>query len=434
MKRNFCYAPFVHMYLHDEYDKKLCCLSDDYAIDSPDTEKPIPANLHDHWTSDFYKNVRRKMLNDEYVENCKHCYNQEAAGEFSERDRWAKAWEDTDIEVNIEHGNQYKTPIDFELRPGNLCNLQCRMCAPHSSSQLDKEYKNNKEILGPIYDAGGMANDIISGNIEYVLSNAGHIQQIKLLGGEPTIMPETIEILRILVERNILDINLHITTNCTNANATFLELIRKFKNPVYNFSIDGIGKTLEYIRYPLSFDKISANIQEMCTGIENPQAEFLYTLQAYSLPNLVDFLKWVAKLHITIQNNTDMVAGVGLITSDLKGPEWASIQSLPIDKRNEWLDNALNDNILNCFSSNHDEVCDSNARLRAHGARFELISSNIKEVLVRLRNDPTLYNMEPLIETTKRFDVVRNQHIKDFIPEIWDVFDQVYYNNFKVYR
>ena len=37
MNKNFCYAPFVHMYLHDTYDRKLCCLSNDKY----DIEKPI---------------------------------------------------------------------------------------------------------------------------------------------------------------------------------------------------------------------------------------------------------------------------------------------------------------------------------------------------------------------------------------------------------
>ena len=33
-----------------------------------------------------------------------------------------------------------------------------------------------------------------------------------------------------------------------------------------------------------------------------------------------------------------------------------------------------------------------------------------------------------LKDATKRFDVVRRQHIKDFIPEVWEIMDQDYYN------
>ena len=123
-------------------------------------------------------------------------------------------------------------------------------------------------------------------------------------------------------------------------------------------------------------------------------------------------------MHDILQNNKDMPKDLGLIASDLVGPEWASMQSLPIDKRNEWIDNALNHTILNRFSNNFEEVGESG---------FNLIQSNIKEVLLRLRNDTTQYSMEPLIDITKRFDIVRQQHIKDFIPEIWEIMDHSYY-------
>ena len=419
MNKNFCYAPFVHMYLHDTYDRKLCCLSNDKY----DIEKPIPENLYEHWTSDYYQSIRKKMLNNEYVENCTHCYDQEAAGESSERDRYTMMFEHRGVETNLIHGNQWKSPIDIEYRPDNLCNLKGRMCSPNASSQLDKEFKNNKDIFAPLYTLAielktdafiNLTND----NIEYLLSNAEHINQIKLLGGEPTIMPETIEILKVLIERNILDMHLHITTNCTNANEKFLELIQNFNNVCYNFSIDGTGKTLEYIRYPIHFNKLKENMQVLCKGVTDNNAQILYTLQAYSLSNIVDFLEWVVEMHDILQNNKDMPNDLGLLVSDLISPEWASMQSLPIDKRNEWLDTALNHKILDHFCNNNHEVQESN---------FKLIESNIKEVLIRLRNDTTEHDMEPLIDITRRFDIVRQQHIKDFIPEIWEIMNHSYY-------
>jgi organic radical activating enzyme len=414
------------MYLHDSYDRKLCCLSND----TYDIKKPIPESLSEYWSSDYYQSVRKKMLNNEYVENCTHCYRQTAAGEFSERDRYTMMFGDKGIEVDVVHGNQWKTPIDIEYRPDNLCNLKCRMCSPNASSQLDKEFKNNKSILAPVYTQEGDNWQVVSAlstnsfinlnndNIEYLLSNAKHINQIKLLGGEPTIMSETTEILETLIDRNILDITMHITTNCTNANEKFLELIQNF-NVCYNFSIDGINKTLEYIRYPIHFNKLKENMQILCKGVQNNNAQILYTLQAYNLPNIVDFLKWIVETHDILQNNKDMPDDLGLLVSDLVGPEWASMQSLPIDKRNEWLDNALNHTILNRFSNSYDEVAKSG---------FKLIESNIKGVLLRLHNDTTQHSIEPLIDITKRFDIVRQQHIKDFIPEIWEIMDHAYYD------
>jgi organic radical activating enzyme len=421
MNKNFCYAPFVHMYLHDKYDRKLCCVSED----TYDTKKSIPDDLDEYWTSDFYQLIRKKMLDNQHVDNCIPCYNREAVGEVSERDRYTMMFENRNIEVDFMQGNQYKTPLDFELRPGNLCNLKCRMCEPNSSSQLDKEYRYNKELFRSVYNKKRLLPsddtyiNIDDKNIEYILKNAEHINQIKLLGGEPTIMSQTIEILETLIDRNILDITMHITTNCTNANEKFLELIQNFNNICYNFSIDGTSKTLEYIRYPIHFNKLTENMQVLCKGVPDNNAQILYTLQAYNLPNVIDFLKWVVEMHDILQNNKDLPNNLGLLVSDLIGPEWASIQGLPIDVRNNWLDSALNNEILNHFSNSYEEVIDSN---------FKLIDSNIKEVLLRLRTDTTQYSIKPLIDITKRFDIVRKQHIKDFIPEIWEIMDHAYYD------
>jgi len=331
---------------------------------------------------------------------------------------------DKNIQPDIIYGNQYKTPIDLELRPGNLCNLKCRMCSPNASSQIEKEVNNNKDMLLPIYTHH---NDMITDaflnlseeNIEYLLSNAEHINQIKLLGGEPTIMPETIAILELLLEKKLLNMTIHVTTNCTNANERFLELIKNF-NVCYNFSIDGSGKTLEYIRYPINFNKLEENMQILCQGVQDSNAQILYTLQAYSLPNLVDFLTWVIKMHDLLQENNNTPDDLELIVSDLVGPEWASIQSLPLDKRNEWIDNALHSKIINRFSSNIDEVIASN---------FRLIKSNITEVLTRLRNDTTEHSIDGFVDVTKRFDTVRKQHIKDFIPELWEIIHIYYKQN-----
>jgi hypothetical protein len=412
------------MYLHDRYDRKLCCLSnDEYNI-----KKSIPENLSEYWSSDYYLSARKKMLNDEYVENCTHCYRQTAAGEFSERDRYTMMFKDRNIKVDLIQGNQWGTPLDIELRPGNLCNLKCRMCEPNASSQLDKEFRNNKSILDSPYLSYTASEtdayiDINSDNIEYLLQHADHINQIKLLGGEPTIMPETIEILRTLIEKNILDMYLHITTNCTNTNEQFLELIQHFNNVCYNFSIDGVGKTLEYIRYPLRFSKVTGNIIALCRNLLQGSSAVLYTLQAYSLKNTIDFLNWIVELHHILRESNETEVDLQLIVSDLKGPSWASIQCLPIDVRNKWIDEIFDSNVLDDFSNDFDEVVKSD---------FLIVQSNITEVLRRLRTDTTQYSMESLVDVTKRFDVVRRQHIKDYIPEIWEIMDQDFYNDLDI--
>jgi hypothetical protein len=151
----------------------------------------------------------------------------------------------------------------------------------------------------------------------------------------------------------------------------------------------------------------------------------LYTLQAYSLKNTIDFLNWIVELHHILRESNETEVDLQLIVSDLKGPSWASIQCLPIDVRNKWIDEIFDSNVLDDFSNDFNKVADSD---------FLLIESNIEEVLCRLRADKTQYSMNLLTDVTKRFDVVRRQHIKDHIPEIWEIMDQDFYNNLDILK
>ena len=307
---------------------------------------------------------------------------------------------DREIVPNVETGNQYGSPIDLDIRPGNLCNLGCRMCGPISSSIIQKETQKNP-IMQRIMGKGDIVTtDVLNNpeNLEFLLENADKGRRVKFLGGEPTIMPEVDKFLDILIERDMLDVPIHFTTNCTNGNKRFIDKISKFSEISFNYSIDGTGKTVEYIRNPVKFNSINTNIQtyaEIAT-----HGEISFTLQAYNFFNLVDTIKWSSALDISLRPEI------------LMRPEPLSYKSIPLKirrKRIPLMIKMIEDIPLS------GSISRTQVKLKALPA------------LERIYADDEEYSPQHIARHTKIIDTVRKQHIKDYVPEVWDFLKEEYH-------
>lgn len=390
---NFCAAPFIHMYVHSNEEQRVCCIStetDTHVTD--DTE----LDLEKRWQNDYYKEFRKKFLRNEKPEACSKCYKLEAVGGISDRIRFNETYMET-LEPNVETGNQYGTPLDLDIRPGNLCNLKCRMCGPVSSSQFQKEIKENKLLQTFLGNGIVITTDVLDSekNIEFLLQNADKGERIKFLGGEPTIMPEVDKFLDILIEREYFNVPLHFTTNCTNNNKRFIDKLSKFNRVTFNYSIDGVGPTVEYIRAPVKFETINNTVQSYHSLSQRELSEISFTYQAYNFFNLDNTIAWAKDLGIRVRPEI------------LRVPEWASIRSLPYSIRQPYLVS-----MIDKYQKENIEWCN---RL-------------VLPVLYNLINDDTEYDINPFIENTKRFDTVRNQHIKDYLPQIYSIIKDDYDN------
>lgn len=373
MSEVFCMAPFTHMYVTPgERQERLCCTAAPHS-------NVAEWDLQKRWTSAKYVDLRKQMMkepSDEIKKLCSRCLDVEARGDTSDRQRFNEMY--NDVDVKFISGNKYQAPIDLDLRPGNLCNLACRMCWSGSSSQIEKEVKKTGAALMWFMGPGNvkLADWSSKDNFEFLLKNVDKGRRLKFLGGEPTIMPEVHEMLDILIDRNLTDIHIHITTNVTNVNKTFMNRLEKFKNLSINYSIDGTGKTVEYVRHPVSWDAIQKNILEYEKIAKNSTIN--YTLQAYNLHNMKEFVDWTQSINVKYH--------VNMVTS----PEWDSVYVLPKEYRQKYLKD------ININATNH-----------------------------ILKNDSE-YSIINFIRNTKILDMSRNQHIKDYIPELWEIIQEDY--------
>lgn len=401
----FCPAPFVHFFVHNSDVPKPCCAAEIY-----DTWKTprVVRGLRDEWESYHYTELRQKMIDGVQSDICKRCYAGEETGGISDRvnilDQYMKVA--PDLEINVETGNEYGGPLDLDLRPGNLCNLQCRMCGPASSSQYNKEIKKNTKLINFIdpFDEEYESVWASDRNLKFLLENIEKgIKRIKFLGGEPTIMPEVDRIMDYLIENEKTNIQLFFTSNMTNSNKKFLDKISKFESVMFNLSMDGIDKTLEYIRHPIDWYTLQKNIAKISQlpNVEQ-RIDMSFTLQAYNLCNLKETLRWTIE-----HNERQSDCKIYVSPENLTHPPRFSYRSLPKNFR----DNIVKDII------NSDEYAHSDSH----------VTKKVKSRLEFILNDDEEYDIMDFAEATFRLDWSRQQHIKDYIPELWELLEP-YYN------
>jgi MoaA/NifB/PqqE/SkfB family radical SAM enzyme len=87
------------------------------------------------------------------------------------------------------------------------------------------------------------------------------VKRINLLGGEPLLIDRSFDILRRLIKAKNTDCRISFVTNGSIAlTKTQIEMFENFSDISVCVSIDGIGRDFEYIRYPLRWDTLQANL------------------------------------------------------------------------------------------------------------------------------------------------------------------------------
>jgi sulfatase maturation enzyme AslB (radical SAM superfamily) len=276
LKQNkaFCIMPFVHVHVSERNDVKLCCLAKD------EIKIKKYSDAFDFATDPEYQKIRAKLLAGERVPHCQNCYDYEDGGADSSRLRdtaeWIKRLEIKDIE------DVKPNLISYDIRNDNLCNLSCRMCSPQFSSQISKEYR----ALGWIWDH---ENEPRSFNFNTVVDMAT-VRKIYVAGGEPSLMPGFREFLRRAIAAGRTDIEILMSTNMTNLNSEYRELLKPFTKLVIVCSIDGYDQVNRYIRWPADWTTLVENIKEMHQI--TPDIAFNVTVGIWNIARLSELIRF----------------------------------------------------------------------------------------------------------------------------------------------
>ena len=289
-----CYAPFIGMYATGYNQYAPCCVAkkDTYNNSTPE----------EYWTSEELQSMRKQVLNGEWPDKCSFCKNKTEKNLKDERWMWDKRFSRLTKQLNVEkidldiiNGNSTLTPTYLDYRPSNKCNLTCRMCVPNASSQITTEFQLH-ENMQQWFTA---PNKTVT-NFEEFKSFASNakLTHIKILGGEPTIDPLVLDFLEAIIENYETLPALRFTTNGTNLNKRFRNIMEQFSNIQIQFSVDAVGDAYEYIRSNGSWTKTKSIISEIFENDLATTYGFNVVLMPYNIFHLTDLLDWFVELEM----------------------------------------------------------------------------------------------------------------------------------------
>jgi len=323
----FCILPWIHLAVFPEGTAKLCCVAN-RRIEEKDMPMSLQSSaLEKIWNSEYMRTVRHSMREGKPVADCTGCYDAEKDLGASRRTHSNALWAselgadfDSLVEESARLGDcAARPPIYYQLIPGNLCNLKCRMCFPIFSSKIAQDEVHSHwsaplfggtpepahaSVAGLGQGTGRLPNGPWYRDDAWVrevlLKNADEIRGIYFTGGEPMIEKQVEKILDHFIEKGVeRNITLEFNTNCTVLRESMLKKLQTFKKVILSLSLDAYGAYHEYIRYPSDWRIISGNVERLA-ALAGDQLHLSAgpVLQVYNALNLSEVLRFLDKMNV----------------------------------------------------------------------------------------------------------------------------------------
>jgi radical SAM protein with 4Fe4S-binding SPASM domain len=276
--KSICTLPWTGFQLEPNGDVKNCIIS-----------KEVLGNINNEHIKDIIasaKNIdlKKNMLADKKPKNCAGCYLQEKntsnLSSISSRLYYLKEiGAKTNLALYDDMNNFSLKHVD--LRWTNSCNQACVYCGPEYSSkwaqELGKKVKSNKEARQEVKD--------------FVFENISGLENVYLAGGEPMLMKENYEFLKLLKEKNP-DCTIRVNTNLSTTETGIFELLCSFKNVHWTVSVESMEEEYEYIRHLGSWKDFMANLETIKKLDHKINFNMLHFILNYrSIFDCIDFLK-----------------------------------------------------------------------------------------------------------------------------------------------
>jgi molybdenum cofactor biosynthesis enzyme MoaA len=210
-----------------------------------------------------------------------------------------------------------------DIRNTNFCNLKCRYCGPHFSSQWAEEL--GKFPLIQHQDITDYKDILITKSLHWMY----------FTGGEPMIDSKHWKLLEELIDSGqSAGISLTYNTNLTTIkykDKNIIDIWRQFKKVNIQCSIDAVGEPLEYIRSGTNWEKIKLNLEQLLSVSQNLNINITLTpvLNILNIWFVDDLYKYALSNNIAI--NLIILTGPDYLSLDVI-PD--SLKSLALEKVN----------------------------------------------------------------------------------------------------
>ena len=357
----FCGAPFQLLYTD---------VTGSYAPCSWAQHKPFNSHIKNVSIKDWFENdPKLNQLREEMVTpgsnlelarvSCKSCIKQEKEYGRSRRQASLKIQSNDDgIWAGIRKAvNRYKETKTGHIKDrifevqikafGNQCNLDCYMCHTYDSSTRTTTL-NSKELEGQtvmnvwtLKHGNDLKVNSIKGAplqdiIDQIADIAPYIYNLKLIGGEPLVMKQYYQLLDAIIKTgHARHMKLKFQTNMSvlgQGKYKITDYIRHFQLFEFTVSLDGIGKTDEYIRRRSNWEDIVKNIKAV-KQYPNVQINVNGTISFLSVLRFYELINW-------FDENKKLFKQINW--SNIRGPAKLCANVLPDDLKKKLIDKYKN--------------------------------------------------------------------------------------------
>jgi MoaA/NifB/PqqE/SkfB family radical SAM enzyme len=396
--KSFCMIPWVSIHTTPTGVAVHCCI----ANQNHPVGNANQMSMMELVNSEKMNDLRRDMLDGIKNPLCNACYSHEDQGIRSFRQtsnqNFRKYFNESlaSTDVTGELGN-FKMRY-FDLRLSNICNMKCRTCNSHYSSQWENEDAKQGATLITI--------DKINKNkyIEDILSHIPYMDVAYFAGGEPLITEEHYIMLEEMIRLGRTDIELRYNTNLSALkykDKDLLDLWSHFKTKIQVYaSLDDFGPRAEYIRSGTNWEQIEKNFKKLKT------VSFV-NIQINSVLSIFNFVTFSEFYHYLLDNGLYTPKDHVFTIYNMISPVQLTALALPMHLKIQGIEGITN-------------VIERMKNMAFHQGQIQQLDDAKKWVL----SDNTWEKYrEDFIKETNRLDILREEKFADVFPELAELIE-----------
>jgi len=292
----------------------------------------LDGSIHHARNSAAWLRLRQQFIDGEFdsIHDCRSCSHNERVGGTSPRQQNNKFLAEfltvdivQEVQAIIANDNLVQDIITLDYYPSNYCNYSCVMCAGGASTQ---------RLTFEVQVLGRKEKIVMNQPEEDLYSILDRVAIINFTGGETALQKPVHRIMDDLIQRDLAkNIVITLLTNASSSVSELLEKFRHFRKVIYNVSIDGIGRVIEYQRRGCSWPTVAANSLEL---LFHPDISTVvnYVLTAINALTIMDFVNWCYD-HGVGPNLPEYVDGSFINVSPVFRVDYLGVAALPPELR-----------------------------------------------------------------------------------------------------
>jgi sulfatase maturation enzyme AslB (radical SAM superfamily) len=270
------FCKFLSNTYHFSYDNvKPCC----WIKRTPETQ----INILD-------PNIKEKLATirqvDNWIPECSYCHDLENAGTTSPRS-------DANKETIFRKDDIIGDAVKIELQLDDDCNAACLMCGTWNSTTWQQYEEKTIKSKSPSYRWQTTIDERITAVNNTVDFNK--TREIHFFGGEPFKGDTQLRILEMIERPENIKL-VYITNGSLFPCDKTLELWKQFNKVHIGISIDGIGEHFNYLRWPLQWHQVEANlIKYIELNYNNVTINSSFTASPFNIFYIDQYTAWATE-------------------------------------------------------------------------------------------------------------------------------------------